>query len=346
MAKLVSVIVPVYRAEAYLDACVQSILAQTYTNLEVILVDDGSPDGCGAICERFAAQDTRVRVIRKENGGVSSARNAGLDASHGEYVMFTDSDDCPDADMVQTMVDAMEQNNAQLVTVNFRAVSPQETKEQVMRMRDGVRTFGTGDLSAVQRLWGTQASIFVWNCLYRMDVIRRYNLRFHDMQTVHSEDQLFNYCYYLSVRKAVYISRSLYSYTKREETLSHSLKPTELLDRRLTLMRVLREYVRQNAFPKQSERFYTLRTWTYFADGCTALRSANRILEGIGQISAPNRSLLRRCLRRMLFGKAGREYARACGMDLHARLYFTWMLALLLMGKYDRPVRTYLAKED
>lgn len=345
MAKLVSVIVPVYRAEAYLEACVQSILAQTYTDLEVILVDDGSPDGCGAICDRFASADARVHVIHQENSGVSAARNAGLDAAHGDYVTFTDSDDCPDPDMVQTMVDAMEQNEADLVTVNFRAVTPTQTKECVMHMQDAVLRFEKPDLAAVNSVWGTQASIFIWNCLYRAELIRRGNLRFRPMREVHSEDQLFNYCYYLFVRKAVCIGRSLYAYTKREDTLSHSEKPTELLDRRLTLMRVLRDFVRDNGLPKQSEQFYTLRTWTYFADGCTALRKSSRILEGIGQIGVRNRTVLRRCLRGMLFGKAGKTYMRACGMDRRARLYFKAMLALMLAGKYDRPVRTYLAKE-
>ncbi len=346
MAKLVSVIVPIYKVEPYLEKCVDSILAQTYTDLEVILVDDGSPDNCGAICDRFASSDARVRVIHQENAGVGAARNAGLDAAQGEYVLFTDSDDRPDPDMVQVMVDAMEQNDADLVTVNFRAVTPTLTKECVMRMPDNVLTFDKPDLAHVNRYWGTQASIFVWNCLYRTDLIRRFGLRFHSIQEVHSEDQLFNYCYYLSVRKAICIGRSLYSYTKRENTLSHSLKPTELLDRRLTLMRVLRDYVQTNGFPKQSEQFYTLRTWMYFADGCTALRTCGRILEGIGKISEQNRPVLQQCLRGMLFGKAGKQYMRDYGMSLRARLYFKMILALMLMGKYERPVRTYLATKE
>ena len=85
---MISIIVPVYKVESYLDECVQSILGQTYTNLEVILVDDGSPDHSGAMCDAWAERDNRVRVIHKANGGVCSARNAGLDAARGEYVAF------------------------------------------------------------------------------------------------------------------------------------------------------------------------------------------------------------------------------------------------------------------
>lgn len=90
---MISVIVPVYKVEPYLRRCVDSVLNQTYTDLELILVDDGSPDNCGAICDEYAAADSRVRVIHKDNGGVSSARNMGLDAARGEFVAFLDSDD-------------------------------------------------------------------------------------------------------------------------------------------------------------------------------------------------------------------------------------------------------------
>lgn len=154
MAQLVSVIVPIYQVEPYLEKCVDSILAQTYSELEVILVDDGSPDNCGAICDRYAEQDTRVHVVHKENGGVSSARNAGLDAASGTYVMFTDADDCPDPDLVETMVRALEQNDADLVTVDFRAVTPSGTKEKIMSLQDSVRSTEKPDLLKDSQILG------------------------------------------------------------------------------------------------------------------------------------------------------------------------------------------------
>ena len=90
---LISVIVPVYGVEKYLEKCVSSICSQTYTNLEIILVDDGSPDRCPQICDMLASKDPRILVINKRNGGLSSARNAGMDACHGEYIGFFDSYD-------------------------------------------------------------------------------------------------------------------------------------------------------------------------------------------------------------------------------------------------------------
>ena len=99
----ISVIVPIYKVEPYLRQCADSVLAQTYTNLEVILVDDGSPDGCGDICDAYAAKDSRVVVIHKENGGVSDARNAGLDRATGAYISFVDGDDWIAPDLIETL---------------------------------------------------------------------------------------------------------------------------------------------------------------------------------------------------------------------------------------------------
>lgn len=112
---MVSIIVPVYKVEKYLRECVDSILAQTYKDIEVILVDDGSPDGSPAICDEYAKKDTRVRVVHKENGGLSSARNAGIDIAKGEYIAFCDSDDYIDADMIEILASVAEEHRADFV---------------------------------------------------------------------------------------------------------------------------------------------------------------------------------------------------------------------------------------
>lgn len=112
---LVSVIVPVYNVQEYLARCVDSILAQTYRNLEVILVDDGATDSSGAICDRYALQDARVRVIHKANGGLSSARNAGIDIASGEFLEFVDSDDWIEPDAVESMLELALEHNVELV---------------------------------------------------------------------------------------------------------------------------------------------------------------------------------------------------------------------------------------
>ena len=115
----ISVIVPVYKVEKYLDRCVESIVNQTYKNLEIILVDDGSPDNCPVICDAWAKKDERIQVIHKENGGLSSARNAALDISTGEYVCFVDSDDWIDSDMIEVLVRCVSEKKADVAMCGF-----------------------------------------------------------------------------------------------------------------------------------------------------------------------------------------------------------------------------------
>lgn len=117
--ELVSVIVPIYNVEQYLNKCVESIINQTYRHLEVILVDDGSPDRCGEICQEFARKDARIKVLHKKNGGLSDARNAGLEIATGKYVLFTDSDDYIKKDLVEKCVDAAESNKSDMVIFDF-----------------------------------------------------------------------------------------------------------------------------------------------------------------------------------------------------------------------------------
>lgn len=117
---LISVIVPVYNVENYLRACVDSIIAQTYDNLEIILVDDGSPDNCPAICDEYAEKDSRIKVIHKENGGLSDARNAGLSVMTGEYLMFVDSDDLLPKNAVSALYNLAVEYNSELVIGSHR----------------------------------------------------------------------------------------------------------------------------------------------------------------------------------------------------------------------------------
>ena len=121
---LISVIVPIYKAEAYLEECVQSIRNQTYQNLEIILVDDGSPDRCGEMCDAFAREDHRIRVFHKENGGQSSARNLGLDNMTGDYVTFADSDDWIEPNYYENMMRLLQQDNVDIAAGGLRCDFP------------------------------------------------------------------------------------------------------------------------------------------------------------------------------------------------------------------------------
>ena len=119
---LISVIVPIYKVEKYLSKCIESIIAQEYSNIEIILVDDGSPDNCGKICNDYAIKDNRIKVIHKENGGLSSARNAGIDIAQGEYIGFVDSDDTIEPYMYEKLYNAISVSYTHLTLPTNREV--------------------------------------------------------------------------------------------------------------------------------------------------------------------------------------------------------------------------------
>lgn len=123
----ISVIIPVYKVEPYLDACVASVAAQTFSDLEILLVDDGSPDGCPALCDAWAQKDPRVRVIHRENGGLSAARNTGIDAATGQFLAFVDSDDLLEPDTLRRAYEAQRQHDADLVIFNLVYVDEHNT---------------------------------------------------------------------------------------------------------------------------------------------------------------------------------------------------------------------------
>lgn len=133
MGELISVIIPVYNAEKYLPTCLESVLNQTYSDLELILVNDGSKDGSGAVCDAFAARDSRVKVIHQENGGVSAARNAGLDRAAGAYISFIDSDDYVKPDFMERLYHNLTANNADISCCNFKEVFEADMSAALVR---------------------------------------------------------------------------------------------------------------------------------------------------------------------------------------------------------------------
>lgn len=160
---LVSVIVPVYKVEAYIRESVDSILGQSYRNLEIILVDDGSPDGCPMICDAYAAFDPRVRVIHKENGGLSDARNAGLDAARGGLIGFVDPDDKVDPAMFELLVAAMHETGMQIAGCGYR-----EFDEQAQGKEHGVMEDAVLDTHEALCLLARDEELqnYVWNKLF------------------------------------------------------------------------------------------------------------------------------------------------------------------------------------
>lgn len=169
-APLISVIVPVYKVEAYLDHCVQSIVDQTYRNLEIILVDDGSPDNCPAMCDAWAKKDCRIKVIHKENGGLSDARNAGMAIAAGEYLSFIDSDDYIAPEMFQLLLDRIKEDGSDIAACGVEMVFEDGAEPKNLTTAGNCILDRKAAMEAVIReSWLKQP---VWNKLYRTDMVR------------------------------------------------------------------------------------------------------------------------------------------------------------------------------
>lgn len=189
MKDLVSVIVPVYKVEQYIEDCVSSIQAQTYSNIEIILVDDGSPDRCPVLCDDFAMKDNRIKVIHKKNGGLSSARNCGLNAASGSYICFVDSDDFIAPSMIEQLYKTIQQyDNCGIVSGQIQGYEngkktcyrPEWQHERITKI--------PSSLFAEQVLLEKE-SFTVWNKIYKADLIK--NIRFRE--GFNNEDTFFMY---------------------------------------------------------------------------------------------------------------------------------------------------------
>lgn len=184
---MISIIVPVYNAEQYLHRCIDSILAQSYTDFELLLIDDGSKDASGDICDEYAAKGTRVRVFHKENGGVSSARNLGLDNAQGEYITFCDADDYVSEDWLAAYSEAIAKN-VDLAIQGYYAIDGDNTVEKQLQPHSGNSIEAKRQL--VVDLFAQEIYYYLWVKLFRRDLLEAHHIRF-DKQSVLGEDTQF-----------------------------------------------------------------------------------------------------------------------------------------------------------
>lgn len=209
----ISVIIPVYNTERYLDKCIESVVNQTYKNLEIILVDDGSTDKSGIICDNWKEKDERIIVIHKENGGVSSARNIGLKYVTGNYIAWLDSDDWIESDMYGIMMEAICKNTSDVVVCDYTKDSNKVDSQQKIKYKNYNRKKATEEV-----LKGGLTS-FLWDKLYRAELF--HNISF---QGVVCEDLLANSKIFLEADTVTLINHIGYHYIERSNSLTHDNK--------------------------------------------------------------------------------------------------------------------------
>lgn len=228
----VSVIVPIYNVEKQLRRCVESIRSQSYADLEIILVDDGSPDRCGNICDEYKNLDERIKVVHKENGGLGYARNSGLDVATGDYVVFIDSDDYIESFYVEKLLERMVHENADYVTGGFireknerRTDNPVTDQIKIVESCDVVKEILMPIIgSAPDFPVDVEREMCVWRNMYCMDIIADNDLRFVSEREYVSEDIFYNTQYILKVKKAVLIPECIYIYSDNATSLTNTYR--------------------------------------------------------------------------------------------------------------------------
>lgn len=223
----ISVIVPVYNVEKYLDRCIESIVSQTYKNLEIILVDDGSPDSCPQMCEFWAEKDNRIKVVHKENGGLSDARNAGMAVATGEYISFIDSDDWIEKDMLMKLYDCMQSDNSEIASCGVRWIT--DDGEVINNATVTDDTVLDTENAISELLEDGKLKQHVWNKLYKFDLIK--DILFEKGK--YHEDVFWSYQVLGRANRVSIIKDSFYNYVQRDSSImgaGYSSKRLDALD--------------------------------------------------------------------------------------------------------------------
>lgn len=240
---LISIIIPVFNVRTYLERALESVIRQTYSHLEIIVIDDGSTDGSGVICDEFARRDDRIKVVHQENRGLSSARNAGLDMMNGEVVAFLDSDDSYHPDYIKAMAEAMDRENADIVVCKYTVQYADKKTRPIMK--EAARPSGKAGMyrrnEALRALADGTVNVSVWNKLYRRKLWEV--VRFpdgHNFEDLDTMFRIFDRC-----RTVLVLDQSLYYHLRRPGSITDTVSEENLRDRLLAMWH-FEEYISAN----------------------------------------------------------------------------------------------------
>lgn len=242
--RLMSVIISVYKVEDYLDKCVNSIVNQTYKNLEIILVDDGSPDNCPAMCDEWAKKDKRIKVIHKQNGGLSSARNAGLDICTGDYIMFVDSDDYCALNICEVLLNQLEKNDADFSMCMAQKFDEDHQVEVIQNQQSEVSVYSGMDV--IEQVYYTNIPYIMtaWGKLYKKELFN--NLRY-PVGKLHEDEFIIANLLHIT-KRFVYVTDYLYFYLQRSTSIMGNISEKNIRD--LYEATVLRDKFLNEKYPQ------------------------------------------------------------------------------------------------
>lgn len=253
----ISIIIPIYNVEKYLDKCVQCARHQTLQDIEIILVDDESPDGCPQMCDEYATQDSRIKVVHKKNGGLGFARNSGLEVATGEYVTFLDSDDFVDLYTYEHLYNIAKKRNLDAVYYKFkRFVNEDEVKQEppcneiTICENDGVKELML-DIISSEPSAKVDHKIHCSSCtsMYRFEIIEKNNVRFHSERELISEDLIFNLDFLKYAKKVAFNNGAHYHYRVNPTSLTSTIR-TDRIEKNF----ILYEYINNHLHFWQLEK--------------------------------------------------------------------------------------------
>ena len=255
MEELVSIIIPVYNADLYLEKCLKSVVSQSYQNLQILCVDDGSKDSSLEILNQYAEKDGRIIVIHKENEGVSVARNIALERVSGDYIMFVDGDDWIDTDTIETAVAVIKKNDVDVVMWSYVRELEKESAKKVIFDSDVYYDKAAVKEKLYRRMVGlygeetskpenADALCTVWGKLYKKDLIIDNEVKFYDIREIGTyEDGIFNLSVFSKVNSAVFINRCMYHYRRNNDSSLTSSYNPNLSNQWNKLFDIIEEYI-------------------------------------------------------------------------------------------------------
>lgn len=261
---LISIIIPVYNVAKYLSSCLDSVISQKYHNLEIILIDDGSSDNSGYICDLYAEKDKRIRVLHTVNKGVSSARNAGIECANGELICFIDSDDTVEENYIDSLVNAWVEDKSDLVICNIKDIF---LNRIISKRRVGSRLTGVFREDYWQLIDLLRVPVVK---LYKKDIIKKYSIRFPTY--IHTaEDQIWNFNYYSHVNSYSYVDQALYNYFHRDNNSLSQLKDYKSYLANLTKLKLEKSFLITNKIENANKvltnhAFSTLKQFIVLSD--------------------------------------------------------------------------------
>ncbi|MGN0602914.1 MAG: glycosyltransferase family 2 protein, partial [Oscillospiraceae bacterium] len=269
MNDLVSVIIPVYNVEEYLPQCIESVINQTYKNLEIILVDDGSPDNCGKICDDYAQKDKRIKAIHKKNEGVSKARQTGMDLCLGDWIYFLDSDDWIESDLFEKAINKLYETKSDAVIFDYEYVWTKKTTRQYYIKSSDKKVYERSDDYEVLAIYMSKG--FIWNTVFSASKIKP--VKFKENLN-YGEDLVFRFETYKYINSFCYLPERMYHYRFNRKSITNRFH-SDGLTMRINMYSELNAIYTNNDYPKLTYKLVNSIMLNYFVSGILNIFSKN-----------------------------------------------------------------------